>query len=116
MLNKVRVSYAPGGDNSLGGMDPRPGMMTHLGEIASISSDGTTVELKAGSGDTRRTAYPHELFVNYHHATGQFSWPSGDGSMTFGHSGGVYTGGMPTALGSGMAFWTGAGVVYTFGR
>ena len=108
--NKVRVTEVLGMGNSLGEMDPKVGMETHKGPILTIASGSYTVSVGVGSGDTPQNFYTKDLFVTHTEATGNWSFPSGDGALVFGHSDSLFVGGDITNL----AYVNGRGEAVTF--
>lgn len=72
------------GVGSLGEMDPKLDMVTDRGTITAINSPNVTV---SGAYTYETTVYyPGQLQVLEALASGTFSWPSGDGSLVYGHS------------------------------
>lgn len=113
--NKVRVTKVLGGGGAIGMMDPLVNMSTHLGTIIALDSGNFQVEVSgAGVGLTSK-AYPHQLFVEYSHATGVWSWPTGDGSVEFTRTG-TFPTGFTTMVGSGMFYHPGVGNPVVFSR
>jgi len=122
--NKVRVTKLYGdGSAVIGVMDPRPNMRTlglsgskfinEVGRILSVQSGNYTCRVGMGSGDTPVTFYPYQLFVSLDEASGNFSWPTGDGSLVFGHNHGLTSAGnpySPQASGNMMNYIDSAGI------
>lgn len=91
--SKVKVSVIPGGAGALGEMNPVVGMVTDQGTIINIA--GLPVVSVSGAGvGLPRSVYAGELTVTQDVASGTFSWPSGDGSIVYGH-GAVFASGVP---------------------
>ncbi len=71
-------------------------------------------------GTSSGLIYPHELLVDYVNATGvpYGCFPTGVGCVQFGHSTGMFAGGVgsPNAIGTGMAYIDGGGTVHLFNR
>jgi len=83
--NKVRVTRILGGGGALGVLDPKVNMVTSDGTILSIESGAAVCRLGRGSGNFVQQFYTKDLFITEAHATGVWSWPTGDGSITHGH-------------------------------
>lgn len=98
--NKIRVVKLLGGSDALGYMDPKVGMNTNLGEIRSLQQGGSIIRIARGSGANEQDFYPHDVLITETNATTGFSWPSGDGSYKFGHSG-IYPSGIPVGTAGG---------------
>jgi hypothetical protein len=125
--NKVRVTALLGGGGILGMMDPKVNMnvawgaMHESGKILALDSGnfqvtvGVTKYASIASGVGVKKFYPHQLNVLQQHATGTWSWPTGDGSVTFGHHG-AFPNGVPTVAGTGMAYYGGDDTVHLFNR
>lgn len=80
---KVRVvtAYGLGG---LGEIDPKLNMVTNFGTITAIDLPTVTV---SGATTYETTKYfPGQLQVLESVAEDPFSWPSGDGSLVYGHT------------------------------
>src|SRR5262245_45817883 len=92
--NKVRVTKLLGGTGFIGLMDPKVNMQTNQGKILSLDSGNYTVVVGRGTGNFKQKFYPHDLFVTQAHATGVHAFPTGDGSVVFGHKG-VFPNGIP---------------------
>lgn len=91
---KVRVVTAYG-SSALGEMDPKVNMVVDAGTITSVSLPNVEVS-GVSAGVTTTTYFPAQLNILQSHASGVWSWPSGDGSLVFGHSG-VFPNGVPLA-------------------
>ncbi len=96
--NKIRVTRLLGGSDALGYMDPKVGMVTNVGAVRSLVSGGSLIRCARGSGAVEADFYPHDVFITETNATDGFSWPSGDGSVKFGHSA-IYPDGIPEGNG-----------------
>lgn len=114
-IEKVRVTRLLGGSATIGLIDPKVGMVTGQGTITALDSGNFQVTVSGAGVGSPRKAYPHELTLSETLATGTYSFPSGDGSVKFGHKG-IFPNGPLQALGTGTAFATGGGTVFTFGR
>jgi hypothetical protein len=113
--NKVRVVSVFGAGAAFGLMDPKVGMRTHLGTIASLASGNYQVTISGGGPGSTSLRYPHELQVLLSHASGTHAWPTGDGSVLFGHHD-DWPSGAPRAVASGMVYCKGKDDAYTFYR
>lgn len=91
---KVRVVTAYG-SSALGEMDPKVNMVVDAGVITSVSLPNVEVS-GVTAGVTTTTYFPAQLNVLQSEASGAWSWPSGDGSVVFGHAG-VFPDGVPLA-------------------
>lgn len=90
---KVQVVSAYG-SSPLGEMDPKLNLVTDRGTITAINLPVVEV---SGAGVTAITPYyPGTLQVLTSNATSGYSWPSGDGSIVYGHRG-VFMSGVPLA-------------------
>lgn len=112
--NKIHVTSLLGAGSHLGQMDPKIGMITDHGTILSIPTGTGTVILGVGTGSVNQAFYPHELYVSLTNATTGFAWPSGDGSVLFGHNG-TWPSGVPLRLASGSVYCDATGP-HTFYR
>lgn len=110
----VRVTKILGGGGAIGEMLPRPNMVTNQGTIVGLDSGNYLVSVSGANVRTLTKYYPDQLWVNYSHATGVWSWPTGDGSVVYGHSG-VFPNGVPLGMRSGLYFEDQAGV-HVFSR
>lgn len=83
-----RVKVVPDyGLGALGEMDPRPGMLSDLGTVISVdSAEGTVMVSGAnvGSADLLE-AHAGQLQVTSGEAYYDYSWPTGDNSLVYGH-------------------------------
>lgn len=123
---KVRVTKMFGAGEVAGQIDPKLDMQIKMGpgltyHIVDIHDSGMYLIGLALSGDgiEVRRAYPHELYCEYSHATGVWSYPTGDGSVEWsrGNDSGVYANGIPGAsAGTGHYFMQDDGSVFSFGR
>jgi hypothetical protein len=105
--NKVRVSKLLGASAGMGLMDPKVGMVTDHGPILTLASGNHTVTVGLGTGDKPGAFYPWQLTVTHAHATGVHAFPTGDGSVLFGHDG-IWPNGVPDVPGTGMVVFTGS--------
>jgi uncharacterized membrane protein YkgB len=104
---KIQVVANANAGDALGRMDPRVGLVTQYGTITAVGTEFVTV---SGQGvGTPSVFYPGELFVTEAEATDGYSWPSGDGSIVFGHRA-PFASGVPLAANS-----TGGVVTYPNG-
>lgn len=113
--NKVRVTNLMGGGGFIGWMDPKVNMNTNFGKILGLDSGNFQVTVGLGTGDYPGKFYPHQLYVTQLEATGNWSYPTGDGAHQFGHHD-VFPNGVQQGLGSGMAFEKADGSIFTFGK
>lgn len=80
---KIPVVTTLGDGDSHGRIDPKVGMVVDKGTITAVGTEFVTV---SGQGvGTPSQFYPGELFITVTEAQNGFSWPSGDGSIVFGH-------------------------------
>jgi hypothetical protein len=114
--NKVRVTKLFGKSAPMGVIDPKVNMRTDMGPILALDSGNYTVVVGRGSGSFQQRFYPHQLLISEAEATGVWSWPTGDGSVKFGHSAGINANGPPVAVGSGTSVLSADSTVHTFGR
>jgi hypothetical protein len=114
--NKVRVVRLYGAGNAIGAMNPRPNMDTQFGRIVALSSGNVVATVSGTNARTFRYHYPRELNVLLSVASGQFSWPSGDGSVRYGRNQIWPSGVTPAQNGSGMSHMRGDGTVNNFYR
>jgi hypothetical protein len=123
---KVRVTALFGAGASRGWMDPKLNMVTNKGTICTITGEGpggsgASIIGVSGNGVGRLTyVYPYQLEVQMSEATGNWSYPTGDGSVQFGHQG-VFPSGVSQAAGTGMYYKEGIDTdanngVFTFSR
>lgn len=109
MNEKVRVVSLLGGSEPIGYMDARPGMQTHLGSV--VSTSGSIVSVSGVGTSANRDHYASHLLVTYAHATGTWSFPTGDGSVLLGRSV-TWPSGVPRVAAEddrSMLFWKGNG-------
>lgn len=117
--SKVRVTSIFGAGCDRGVMDPKVNMVVKHGiqEYYVKAIGDQFVDLAFTQGGTLvAQAYARELVVEYNHATGIWSYPSGDGAYEFTHHDGVMANGVPASVGTGHSYMGGNGTVYTFGR
>jgi hypothetical protein len=106
--NKVRVTRSPGGNGFVGMMDPKVGMNTNQGKILALRTQNNQIVVGAGSGSVQRLIYPHQCYVTVATATGTYSYPSGDGSVVFGHKS-IFPNGITVVAGTGVSYKGGDG-------
>lgn len=85
--NKVRVTSDVGAGSWQGLMDAKVGLVSHKGTITALDSGNYQVMVSGTNVSTQQKFYPHELFVDIDHASGIHAFPTGDGSVLFGHNG-----------------------------
>jgi hypothetical protein len=117
MGQKVRVTNLFGGGASIGGIDPKEQMQTNQGKIINVTNDICT--LTSGdhyAGGSGRYEYADKLFILYSHATGVWSFPTGDGSQLFARTG-EFPNGTPVINATGTAIMVdGGNLILHFGR
>lgn len=104
MAAQVRVVKFFGGGEPLGLMSALVGMETNLGQIVQVS--GQLVRVSPGLYTVAGTSgwvYDHQLSTLFTHATGTWSWPTGDASVWFGRAG-TWPSGVPVLSSSGMCY------------
>jgi hypothetical protein len=84
--NKVYVVKGFGAGSALGHIDPKLNMVTDQGRIMALASGNYTVEVSGGGSEWTKY-HPHQLHITRAHATGTWSWPTGDGGVEFGRAG-----------------------------
>lgn len=84
-MNKVRVVKLFGGSSAMGAMNPKIGMMTHLGKIVALTSGNMVATVSGANAGTFTQVHPYFLEVLESHATGVHAFPTGDGSIKHGH-------------------------------
>lgn len=124
--NKVRVTKMFGASASVGWIDAQVDMQVKTGpgltyHIVNIYESGSHQIGLATSGDGMevRRAFPSELYCEYSHATGTWSYPTGDGSVEWSryNDSGVYANGIPQASAeTGHYYAQDDGTVFSFGR
>lgn len=90
---KVQVVSAYG-SSPLGEMDPKLDLVTDRGTITAINLP--IVEVSGANVGAITPYYPGTLQVLTSEATDGYSWPSGDGSIVYGHRG-IFMSGVPLA-------------------
>jgi hypothetical protein len=106
-MQKVNVVALFGAGAQLGLMDPKVGMVTDQGTITVLDSGNFLVTVSGlNVGDPTRF-YPSQLFVTRTEATGHWSFPTGDGSLSYAHLGQA----TQVAQGSGFTVWNGEKIV-----
>lgn len=100
--NKLRVLKIGGGSSTMGLIEPIVNMVTNWGTITAIASGAYTITVSGAGVDPneQKIVYPHQVFVTEAHATGVWSYPSGDGSVKFGRTG-IWPSGVPVLPQSG---------------
>ncbi len=89
-LSKVRVSNVYGA-GAQGEINPSSGMSVRFGPYTGTvvatgqGPNGAMLLVKRGTGNIEHLHYPKDLVITYDHATGLFSYPTGDGSVVWGH-------------------------------
>jgi hypothetical protein len=117
--NKIRVAQRLG-FGVVGLMDPAVDMNVHFGIdsrwIVALDSGNFQVGLALASGGTVcAKAYPHMLMIDTPTASG-FGWPNiANEPVGFGHSG-VFPGGVPVGVGSGMYYQGGDSLIHLVNR
>ncbi len=117
--NKVRVTSCFGAGCDLGVMDGQVNMVVKYGiqEFYIVATGDSQAALSFSQGGTEvRQAYYKDLVTEYNHATGIWSYPSGDGAYEFGHHQGVMANGIPVMIGTGHSYMGPNSTVYTYGR
>lgn len=112
MGQKVHVTKLFGGGGALGVMDPKVGMDTQQGKIRSVTDPFVAVGSGTAENHTE-SEYAERVFVHIDVATGVFSYPTGDGSVQFGHAGTRVTGTANNRLGAYMKGGMGIPQTYT---
>lgn len=85
--NKVRVTSDMSAGAWQGLMNPKVGLLTNKGTITALQTGNFTVDVSGNLTSQTQRFYPHELFVDIDVASGVHAFPTGDGSVLFGHNG-----------------------------
>lgn len=81
--NKVNVVKTVGTGSLLGRIEPIVNMVTDQGTIVGLDSGNFQVSVSGNGVGLPTKFYPKDLFVTLDHATGTWSYPTGDGSLAF---------------------------------